>query len=154
MRPESIDRRTFLLNAAAVAAILPLTSPAFAQAQDAANLEAALKKAIGDAKPVSGKINLDLPEIAENGNTVPFSATVESPMTDADYVKTLHVFAPGNPQADVASFSFTPASGKASISSRMRLGRTQDVYAVAEFSDGKFYMAKRAVKVTIGGCGG
>ena len=53
-----------------------------------------------------------------------------------------------------ASFSFSPASGKAAVSSRMRLGKTQDVVAVAQMSDGKFYMAKRTVKVTIGGCGG
>jgi sulfur-oxidizing protein SoxY len=150
----TVDRRSFVLSAAAVAAVLPWTHPAFAQAQDAAALEAALKKAIGDAKPIDGKILLDLPEIAENGNTVPFGATVESPMSATDYVKALHIFAPGNPQADVATFLFTPASGKASVASRMRLGRTQDVYAVAELSDGKVYMAKKTVKVTIGGCGG
>jgi sulfur-oxidizing protein SoxY len=149
------DRRTFILGASAAAALLPLVSGAAAQqANDAAAIEAALKRAIGDAKPVEGKINLDLPEIAENGNTVPFAATVESPMTDKDYVKALHVFAPGNPQPDVATFNFTPVSGKASVSSRLRLGRTQDVYAVAELSDGKVFLAKRTVKVTIGGCGG
>jgi sulfur-oxidizing protein SoxY len=128
--------------------------PGAASAQEAQALEAAIKKAVGDAKPVEGKITLTLPEIAENGNTVPFELAVESPMTDADYIKAVHIFAPGNPQPDVASFLFTPASGKAAVSSRMRLGKTQDVYAIAHVSDGKVFMAKRTVKVTIGGCGG
>jgi sulfur-oxidizing protein SoxY len=64
------------------------------------------------------------------------------------------VFATGNPQVDVASFYFSPASGKASVASRMRLAKTQDVLGLAELSDGRFLMGKRTVKVTIGGCGG
>ena len=155
MTSRQLDRRTFVVSAGAVASLLAFANGAMAQqSPDAAALEAALKRAIGDAKPTEGKINVNLPEIAENGNTVPFDVTVESPMTDANFVKALHVFAPGNPSADVASFLFTPQSGKASVSSRMRLGKTQDVWAVAEMSDGKFFMAKRTVKVTIGGCGG
>jgi sulfur-oxidizing protein SoxY len=147
------DRRTLLLSAlgaAAVLATLPFASTA--EAQDA--LEAAIKKAVGDAKPVEGRITLVLPEIAENGNTVPFELAIQSPMTDTDYVKAVHLFAPGNPQPEVASFAFTPSSGKAAVSSRMRLGKTQDIYAIAQMSDGSVFMAKRAVKVTIGGCGG
>jgi sulfur-oxidizing protein SoxY len=147
------DRRSFLLTAASAAVVMGLM-PHTASAQDAQALDAALKKAIGDAKPTEGRITLTLPEIAENGNTVPFELAVQSPMTDADYVKALHIFAPGNPQADVAEFRFTPASGKAAVSSRMRLAKTQDIYAVAQMSDGKVFMAKRTVKVTIGGCGG
>lgn len=150
-----LDRRTFIVSAAAVASLIAIADAALAQqSPDAAALEAAMKKAIGDAKPTDGKITLNLPEIAENGNTVPFDITVESPMTDANFVKALHIFAPGNPAPDVASFMFTPLSGKASASSRMRLGKTQEVVSVAEMSDGKFYITKRTVKVTIGGCGG
>lgn len=155
MASRTYDRRTFVISAGAAATLLTFAHRALAQQpNDAAALDAALKKVAGDAKPAEGKIALELPEIAENGNTVPFGATVESPMTDANYAKALHIFAPGNPQAEVASFMFTPQSGKASVSSRMRLGRTQDVYALAEMSDGKFFIAKRTVKVTIGGCGG
>jgi sulfur-oxidizing protein SoxY len=138
--------------ASATAVLSVLSQPA--SAQDAQVLDAAIKKAVGDAKPVEGKITLTLPEIAENGNTVPFELAVDSPMSDADHVKAVHIFAPGNPQPDVASFQFTPASGKAAVASRMRLGKTQDVYAIAQMSDGKVFMAKRTVKVTIGGCGG
>lgn len=148
-----IDRRTVLLSAAGAASVLALL-PHMATAQDAQVLEAAIKKAVGDAKPVDGRITLTLPEIAENGNTVPFELAVQSPMSDADYVKAVHVFAPGNPQIDVATFLFTPASGKAAVASRMRLAKTQDVTALAEMSDGKVFITKRTVKVTIGGCGG
>ena len=93
-------------------------------------------------------------EIAENGNTVPFSVSAESPMTEADHVKALHIISTGNPQADIAVFTFSPQSGKAGVSSRMRLAKTQEIIVVAELSDGKFLIGKRTVKVTIGGCGG
>ena len=105
-----------------------------------------------DAK--QGKVSLDLPEIAENGNTVPLSVSVESPMTKDNYVKRVVVVADANPRAGVATFHFSPNSGVAEASTRMRLAQTQNVIAVAEMSDGSFYMAKRQVKVTIGGCGG
>jgi sulfur-oxidizing protein SoxY len=149
------NRRAFLLTASSAAAVLGLFGAASpVAAQDALALDAAIKKAIGDAKPADGRITLTLPEIAENGNTVPFEFAIDSPMTDADHVKAVHIFAPGNPQPDVASFLFSPASGKAAVSSRMRLGKTQDVVAIAQMSDGKVFIAKRTVKVTIGGCGG
>jgi sulfur-oxidizing protein SoxY len=85
---------------------------------------------------------------------VPVNVEVESPMTDADYVKSVHVFAEGNPLPGVVSYKFTPASGKASASTRMRLAETQNIVCIAEMSTGKLHMAKANVKVTIGGCGG
>ncbi len=150
-----VDRRDFLLGASATATVMALLGAGIGTAEAAAKTwQEAVKAAIGDAKPVEGKVTVTLPEIAENGNTVPFSIEVESPMSDSDYVKSVHVIATGNPRPEVASFNFTPASGKAAVSSRMRLGKTQDVLAIATMSDGKIYMAKRNVKVTIGGCGG
>jgi len=101
-----------------------------------------------------GKIAMDVPEIAENGNTVPFNISVESPMSEAEYVKALHIVSTGNPLPQIGAFEFSPQSGKAQVSSRMRLGKTQEIVALAQMSDGKFYMTKRTVKVTIGGCGG
>lgn len=154
MRVEIVGRRDFLVGAAALATLSALlTGPTAAQDRPA-TLDEALKKIMGEAKPADGKISLELPEIAENGNTVPFTLAVDSPMTDTNYVKSMHIFAGGNPQVDVASFNFTPESGKAAASSRMRLAKTQDVVVVAELSDGKFLLGKRTVKVTIGGCGG
>jgi len=152
-RLQIVDRRDFVLGA--IASLSFLFSSAGALAQDKPpGLEDALKKVMGEAKPADGKIILDLPEIAENGNTVPFTLSVESPMTEQQYVKAMHIFASENPQLDVATFRFTPASGKAMVASRMRLAKTQDIVTVAELSDGKFLMGKRTVKVTIGGCGG
>jgi sulfur-oxidizing protein SoxY len=145
-----LSRRQFSLGAAAA---LSLPMPALAQDQ-AQGWEQAVKSVVGDAKPTEGKIMLDMPEIAENGNTVPFSVRVDSPMTEKDYVKAVHIISTGNPQPGVATFRFTPQSGRAAVSSRMRLARTQDVISIAELSDGKFLMSRRSVKVTIGGCGG
>ena len=102
----------------------------------------------------SGKITLELPQIAENGNTVPLSIEVESPMTDSDHVKAVHIFAEGNPAPEVASFHFSTANGIAKASVRIRLAKTQSVIAVAELSDGSIIQAIAEVKVTIGGCGG
>jgi sulfur-oxidizing protein SoxY len=149
------NRRQVIAGGAAALALaaLPLEEPLAQQEQEPAWRQA-IKKIVGDAKPIEGKVMIDMPEIAENGNTVPFTISVESPMTDNDYVKAIHMIATGNPQPGVATFRLTPLSGKAYVSSRMRLAQTQDVYSVAELSDGKFLMSKRNVKVTIGGCGG
>ena len=115
----------------------------------------ALAKLAGGKAPADGPmIKLDLPEIAENGNTVPLKVEVDSPMTADNYVKAIHLFADGNPNPDVASFHFTPASGKAAASTRVRLAKTQNIVAVAEMSDGAVYQPSREVKVTIAGCGG
>lgn len=156
MRLEVVHRRDVLLGAAGAAALVSLLAlSGKVLAQDSSPSAAQYLKTIyGDAKPAPAKVNLDLPEIAENGNTVSFGVSVESPMTDQDYVKAIHVVATGNPRPEVASFALTTLSGKASVLSRMRLAKTQDVIVVAEMSDGKFYMGKRTVKVTIGGCGG
>jgi sulfur-oxidizing protein SoxY len=156
LRLSVVDRRDVLLGAIGAAAFASLLAAGGgASAQDNPPSAADWLKTIhGDAKPIEGKIDLDLPEIAENGNTVPFAVSVESPMTDRDHVKAVHVVSTGNPRPEIATFLLTPQSGKAAVSSRMRLGKTQDVVVVAEMSDGKFYMGKRTVKVTIGGCGG
>ncbi|MCK5778381.1 MAG: thiosulfate oxidation carrier protein SoxY [Rhodospirillales bacterium] len=117
-------------------------------------VDEAVMKLIGDKKPAEGKITLELPQIAENGNTVPVGVTVDSPMTADNYVKVVHLFADGNPAPEVASLHFTPMSGKASASTRIRLAGTQNIVAVAEMSDGSVFRAQQEVKVTIGGCGG
>jgi sulfur-oxidizing protein SoxY len=145
-------RQTLFAGAAAVAAAALGQSmvPAFA----ANNLDEMAKKFTGGAAAVEGKVKLDLPEIAENGNTVPITVSVDSPMTDADYVSEVIVLADGNPNAGIATFHFTPASGVAEANTRIRLAGTQNIVAIAKTKDGKFYTAKKQVKVTIGGCGG
>src|SRR5262245_27178334 len=106
---SELDRRAFVLGASAAAALLSLVARA-AGAQDATPpWEEAVKKILGDAQPASnGRFTFDLPETADNGNMVPFSVDVTSPMTDKDYVKAIHVIATANPSPNVASFYFTP----------------------------------------------
>ena len=137
----------------ALAAFAAMLAPRLALADPAA-VAAELKKLFGDKSFGIGKIKLDIPEIAENGFVVPVTVEVESPMTDANYVKAVHIFAEGNPQPTVVSYRFSPACGKANASTRMRLAQTQSVVCIAEMSDGALYSAKAQVKVTVGGCGG
>jgi sulfur-oxidizing protein SoxY len=141
------------LTLAAVVGLAAFLAPKMLLADEAA-VAAEIKKLYGDKKMESGKIKLDVPEIAENGLVVPINIEVESPMTDSDYVKAVHVFADGNPLPGVVSYKFTPACGKASASTRMRLAQTQNIVCIAEMSNGNLHMAKSNVKVTIGGCGG
>jgi len=153
---SSVSRRQLLVAAGTGALVVGgglTVAPRAAQAE-ANEADAMLKKLVGDATPTEGKVQVKLPQIAENGNTVPFTVTVDSPMTEKDYVKAIHVVAEGNPSPGVASFYLTPASGKAEVSMRMRLAKTQNIRAVALMSDGKAYSGKQEVKVTIGGCGG
>jgi len=121
---------------------------------DAAATEKMLMDFTGGKTPEAGKISLNAPEIAENGNTVPITVSVDSAMTDASYVQSVTLLADGNPNPAVATFHFTPLSGEATATTRMRLAKTQNVIAIAKMSDGSVYMDKKQVKVTIGGCGG
>jgi sulfur-oxidizing protein SoxY len=129
-------------------ALLPRTALASRAEAD----EAALRLT-GGLKPRDGKVHLKLPEIADNGNTVPFTVWVDHPMVPENYVKAIHILAHDNPLPQVASFHFT-ATGKAEVSGRLRLARTQEVRAVALLSDGSAWETRREVKVTVGGCGG
>jgi sulfur-oxidizing protein SoxY len=104
--------------------------------------------------PREGKVTLKAPEIAENGNAVPVTVSVESEMTDKSFVKAIYIAADGNPNPGVATYEFTPLSGKAEIQLRVRLAQTQNLVVVAEMNDGALYTASREIKVTIGGCGG
>ena len=146
--PKGVDRREFTLGAAAAVALLPLGAT---MAQAKGNFEALLQARTNGAKLEDGKISLKMPDLAENGNLVPFTATVEG---DAANVKAIYVFAPLNPGPEVGQFYFTAGSGTAMVTGRMRMGKTQEIVAVAEMTDGKFYAAKKNVKVTVGGCGG
>jgi sulfur-oxidizing protein SoxY len=121
---------------------------------DEAATEKSLMEFTGGKTPEAGKITLNAPEIAENGNTVPITVSVDSEMTDAAYVDSVMVLAENNPNPSVATFRFTPLSGEATATTRMRLAGTQNVIAVAKMNDGSVFMDKKLVKVTIGGCGG
>lgn len=149
----TIDRRRTLALGAGLAF---LSAAPFAVGPAlAANDTAEIAKAfLGGKEPIRGKLAVDLPEIAENGATVPIVASVASPMTDASHVTEILVLAEANPSANVVRFRFTPSSGKADVSLRIRLSATQTVWVLAKTNDGEVYLEKKMVKVTLGGCGG
>jgi sulfur-oxidizing protein SoxY len=99
-----------------------------------------------------GKVKLELPPIVENGNTVPLTVSVESPMTEADHVESIHIFNQKNPQPYVAVFNLGPRSGKARVSTRIRLADSQRVVAVARLTDGSFWSDSVDVIVTLAAC--
>lgn len=149
---NTLNRRQALVLGAGSVAVTLMPFRAFA---DAAMAMEAIKEFTGGAEAADdGMVTLNMPEIAENGNTVPLAVSVDSPMTEDNYVKRVMILADGNPRPGVATFKFTPMSGTAEASSRMRLAKTQNVIAVAELSDGSYHMTASEVKVTIGGCGG
>jgi len=142
---------TIAIGAAAAAASSAAPGPAFAAKNDADEL---IKKFTGGKTAAEGRVRLDLPEIAENGNTVPMTVSVESPMTEQSYVSDVLVVAEGNPRGGIATFHFSPASGVAEVNTRIRLAETQNVIAIAKMNDGTVFKTSKQVKVTIGGCGG
>lgn len=154
MRERSAASRRRVIQGAGALAFGGLWLAGRPAEADLPKLQKLLAELTGGKTPQEGKVRLEMPEIAENGQTVPLTASVDSPMTANDYCKVIHILAEGNPEAGVCSFKFTPASGRAEFSTRMRLAQTQNVWAVAEMSDGSVWMTKTEVKVTIGGCGG
>lgn len=118
-----------------------------------AQFKTAYAQLVRDRKAPQDGVQLTLPDIAENGNMVPFTVYVDSPMTDEDYVETITVLSTGNPQPVIGTFHFTPASGRALVGGRLRLARTQDLVVVAEMKSGALVSGRSNVKVTIGGCG-
>ena len=152
--PFPLHRRqilTIAIGAVAAAASSAEPGPAFAAKNDADDL---IRKFTGGKTAAEGRVRLDLPEIAENGNAVPMTVSVESPMTEQSYVSDVLVVAEGNPRGGVATFHFSPASGVAEVNTRIRLAETENVIAIAKMNDGTVFKTSKQVKVTIGGCGG
>ena len=154
--PAALPSRRTVLAASAAAFALAALDPSAALATDpepTSQFLAAYAKLTGETEPPAGPIKLDLPDIAENGNMVPFTIAVDNPMTPERHVRTLTLFSTGNPQPVIATFHFNPASGRAMVSGRLRLARTQDVIAVAELNTGERIKVTTRVEVTVGGCG-
>jgi len=122
------------------------------QAKRKAALEAAISKVVGDAPVRPGKVKLDVPPLIDNGNTVPITVTVESPMTEASYVKAIHLFTEKNPQPYVLTAHLGPRAGRATVSTRARIADTGRVIAIAELSDGSFWSDAVSVVVTLSAC--
>lgn len=144
-----INRRALLAGAAVAAAGALLPAPAVAAPED---LAVALKALLGEAKLQTGRVLIELPALADNGNSVPITVLVASPMTAADHVKTIHVLAEKNPLANIARFHLGPRAGRARVQTNIRLALTQTVTVVAEMSDGSFWASAAETIVTAAAC--
>ena len=117
-----------------------------------AAMEEAIRTVVGSARVTAGRVKLELPPLSENGNAVPLTVNVESPMTEADHVRAVHVFTQKNPQPDVVTFRLGPRAGRARVATRIRLADTQTVMAICELSDGSFWSDRADVVVTLAAC--
>jgi len=140
-----MQRRAFIAGFAVT--VLPIAAAATPE-----TMAAAIKQVTGDAAVRPGRVTLDIPPLVENGNTVPLTVSVESPMTEADFIKAIHVFNEKNPQPHVFDARLSPRNGKAAVSTRIKLADAQKVVAIAETSKGEFFSASADVIVTIAAC--
>ena len=142
-----INRRVFFLSAGAASGLTSLN--ALATVSEATQ---AVDKILGNKKTSVGRVRLVIPPLVENGNLVTMKVSVESPMTKADHVQAIHIVAEGNPLPNVVSFYLSPRSGRADITTRIRLGDSQRVVAIAHMSDGSFWQGDASTLVTIAAC--
>jgi len=147
----TIHRRAFLSASAALVALTISPRP-FAWADLDDEVAAAIRAAINGRDVTEGGIELDLPEIAANGASVPLGVIVESPMTADDHVRAIHVFATRNPAPGIGVFHLSPANGRAEVTTRIRLADDQEVIVLAEMSDNTLRRQSAFVEVSVGGC--
>src|SRR5580692_8062002 len=153
MDRKSHSRRQILQAAGALAGSAAALRLAIRPARATPEMmQDAVRAAIGEAPVRKGKVKLDLPPIVENGNSVPCTVAVESPMTATDHVKAIHVFNEKNPQPYVIGVKLGPRAGRAAFSTRIRLADSQTVTAIAEMSDGSFWSDQLDVIVTLAAC--
>ena len=139
-----VKRREFLAGLAG-----SLVLPALAQEE---TLDPVAAKVAKGAPVKKGKVKVTLPQLADNGNSVPIRISVESPMTEADHVKSIHLYSERNPVSNMANFYLGSRAGKAEINSRVRLAGSQHVTAVAALSDGTFWYDTAQIVVTLSAC--
>jgi sulfur-oxidizing protein SoxY len=154
MRKQDYSTRRQVLGLAGGAAVIgaiPIVTLRPAEATPAM-LAAAIRNVAGAAEVRTGKIKLDVPPLVENGNTVPMTVSVSSPMTPDDYVKSIHVVNEKNPQPNIGNFYLGPHAGRAQISTRIRLADSQKIVAIARLSDDSFWSATVDVVVTLAAC--
>jgi len=146
-------RRDFLVLAGALLSVSAEAQlPPNIEALRKAALQEALRKVTGGAAVASGRVKLDIPPLIDNGNSVPVSVRVESPMTPADYVKAIPLFTEKNPQPDILSAYIGPRAGRAAVTTRCRIADTGMVIAIAQMSDGSYWSDRVHVEVTLSAC--
>ncbi len=146
---DESTRREFFTLAGGAAMLAVTLRPAEATP---AMLASAIRNVVGTAPVKTGKVKLDIPPLVENGNTVPMTVSVASPMAPEDHVKSIHVFNEKNPQPNIGNFYLSPQAGRAQVSTRIRLADSQKVVAIAKLSDGSFWSASVDVVVTLAAC--
>ncbi len=151
---SAANRRCFLIRSAGFAAGVGLLSavPLRATRATPQAMQEAMRKIVGEAALRHGKVTLDVPPLVENGNAVPLTVSVDSPMTEADHVKAIHIVNEKNPQPYVISATLGPRAGRASVSTRIKLADSQQVVALAEMSDGSFWSESADIIVTLAAC--
>ena len=152
-KQDESTRRQFLGLAGSAAALgaVPIVTLRPADATPAM-LATAIRNVVGEAVVRTGKVKLDVPPLVENGNTVPMTVSVSSPMTPDDYVKSIHVFNEKNPQPNIGNSHLGPHAGRAQVSTRIRLADSQKVVAIARLSDDLFWSASVDIVVTLAAC--
>jgi sulfur-oxidizing protein SoxY len=145
-------RRRFLVETAALAGAAGLGLDLDPADATPASMQAAIRNVTGEAKLNKGRVKIDIPALIENGNAVPLTVSCESPMTQEDHVKAIHVFTEKNPQPNVIGVHLGPRAGRANVSTRIRLADTQKIVAVAQMSDGSFWSDEVEVIVTLAAC--
>jgi sulfur-oxidizing protein SoxY len=152
-RAEGIDRRRRALLAAGAAGMglgaLVLARPAAATPEE---LAAAIKNFTGGAPLQNARVALEVAQLVDNGNAVPLTVRVDSPMTAADHVAAIAIFNERNPETGVAVFTLGPRAGKAEVSTRIRLATSQKLTAIARMGDGSFCAQTADVIVTLAAC--
>ena len=121
-------------------------------AQRKAALEEAIRKSTGGVEVKKGKVTLDVPPLIDNGNSVPITVKVDSPMTAEDHVKAIHFFTEKNPQPYIMNAHLGPRAGRASITTRARIADSGRVIAIAQLSDGSCWSDEVSVVVTLSAC--
>jgi sulfur-oxidizing protein SoxY len=149
MSQTDSTRRQFLAITA-IAAVAPMF-PGSAQATPDM-LAGAIREVVGGSVVHTGKVKLEVPPLVENGNTVPITVSVASPMTEADHVRSIHLFNEKNPQPNIGNFHLGVRAGRAQISTRIRLADSQKITAIAKLSDGSFWSTTAEVVVTLAAC--
>lgn len=149
IRPAQISRRSALRLGAAGMAFIAFGGAARGDAWE--RLEAA-RKLLGGRTPSSQGIVLELPLVSEDGSSVPLTVRADSPMTAADHVQSIHLFATRNPNPEIAEFRFTPLAGRAQVATRVRLNESQTVIAIARTSRDEVRAVAREIRITTSGC--
>jgi sulfur-oxidizing protein SoxY len=150
MNRDNVTRRDILIGSLAGGLVATLRISDAQATPD--TMRSAIRQLVGTAQVRKGRVELDVPPLVENGNTVSLVVSVDSPMTKTDYVKSIHVFNEKNPQPNVIGVRLGPRAGRAKFATRFRLADSQTITAIAEMSDGTFWSASAEMIVTLAAC--